>query len=121
MGVAKRRKVIKLCRTKALRTRNPANRENSTVIECISASGRALKPLLILKGKVITTDFIADLLDDYMLSVSDTGWTNNDHGLYWLENIFKLETRDTKVLQSHAIERPEDAMKARGLIGRNLG
>jgi hypothetical protein len=25
------------------------------------------------------------------------------------------------VLQSHAIERPEDAMKARGLIGRNLG
>jgi hypothetical protein len=27
----------------------------------------------------------------------------------------------TFVLQSHAIERPEDAMKARGLIGRNLG
>jgi hypothetical protein len=26
-----------------------------------------------------------------------------------------------QVLQSHAIERPEDAMKARGLIGRNLG
>jgi hypothetical protein len=25
------------------------------------------------------------------------------------------------MLQSHAIERPEDAMKARGLIGRNLG
>jgi len=25
------------------------------------------------------------------------------------------------VLQSHAIERPKDAMKARGLIGRNLG
>jgi hypothetical protein len=26
-----------------------------------------------------------------------------------------------KMLQSHAIERLEDAMKARGLIGRNLG
>jgi hypothetical protein len=26
-----------------------------------------------------------------------------------------------QVLQSHAIERLEDAMKARGLIGRNLG
>jgi hypothetical protein len=27
----------------------------------------------------------------------------------------------SNLLQSHAIERPEDAMKARGLIGRNLG
>jgi hypothetical protein len=25
------------------------------------------------------------------------------------------------MLQSHAIERPEDAMRARSLIGRNLG
>jgi DDE superfamily endonuclease len=55
-----------------------------------------LKPLVILKGKVITTDFVADLLDNYILSISDSGWTNNDRGLYWLENIFELETRNTK-------------------------
>jgi len=71
--VTKHRKVIKLRGTKAPRTRNLANRENCTLIKCISASGRALNPLIILKGKVITTDFAANLLDNYMLSMSDSG------------------------------------------------
>jgi hypothetical protein len=53
--------------------RNPANRENCTLIKCISASGRALNPLVILKGKIITTDFAINLLKDYMLSMSDPG------------------------------------------------
>jgi hypothetical protein len=79
--VAKRRKVIKLRGTKAPRTRNPANRENCTLIECISTSSRVLNPLIILKGKVITTDFAANLLDDYMLGVLDSSWTNNDHSV----------------------------------------
>ena len=95
MGVAKRRKVIKLRGTKAPRTRNPANRKNCTLIECISTSRRALSPLVILKGKVITTNFVEDLPDDYMLSISDTGWTNNNHSLYWLKNLFELQTRNT--------------------------
>jgi hypothetical protein len=69
----KRQKVIKLRRTKTLRMRNPANRENCTLIKCISASGRALNPLVILKGKIITTDFAINLLKDYMLSMSDPG------------------------------------------------
>ena len=96
IGVARSWKVIKFHGTKAPRTRNPNNREFCTLIECISASGRALNPLAILKGKVITTDFVEDLLDDYMLGVSDSGWTNNNHGLYWLQEIFELETANTK-------------------------
>jgi hypothetical protein len=37
----------------------------------------------------------------------------------WQE--YRTNTVMRLMLQSHAIERPEDAMKARGLIGRNLG
>jgi len=71
--VAKRQKVIKFRRTKALRMRNPADRENCTSIKYISASGRALNPLVILKGKVITIDFAINLLNDYMPSMLDSG------------------------------------------------
>jgi hypothetical protein len=71
--VATCQKVIKLCETKALRTRNLVNHKNCTLIKCISALGRVLNPLVILKGNVITTDFVLDLLDDYMLNMSDLG------------------------------------------------
>ncbi|OHW95382.1 transposase [Colletotrichum incanum] len=47
----------------------------TSIVECISAEGRYLSPLVIFKGK---TSFDATV----------NGWTSNDIGLQWLEKVF---------------------------------
>ena len=71
------------------RTSTPNNKELVTVIECISTLGDALHPTIVLKGKVITTDFCVELPPDWNIGVSTTGWTNDNIGQYWLEDFNK--------------------------------
>src|SRR5450432_2710361 len=94
--MSQQRKVVKLSKMKTPRIRCPNNRENCTIIECIWATGQALPCTVILKGKLICTNFVSNLPDDYTLGVSDSGWTNDEIGLYWLEKVFHLETRNIK-------------------------
>jgi hypothetical protein len=82
IGMSQQRKVVKLSKMKALRIRCLNNRENCTVIECIRATGQALLCTVILKGKLICTNFVSNLPDNYTLRVSDSGWTNDKIGLY---------------------------------------
>ena len=64
-------------------------REWVTAIEYIGASGFSLPPCVIFKGKV----YIEGWLDNYLplgsrIEVSDNGWTTDEIGLRWLENLF---------------------------------
>ena len=66
----------------------PGNREWATAIETISASGWALPPCIILKGKVFIESWFDNLPDDWRIEVSPNGWTSDEIGIRWLEKLF---------------------------------
>ena len=66
----------------------PGNRAWVTTIECINASGWALPPCVIFKGKVFIESWFEGLPDDWRLEVSPNGWTSDEIGLRWLEKLF---------------------------------
>ena len=66
----------------------PGNRAWVTTIECINASGWALPPCVIFKGKVFIGSWFDGLPDDWRFEVSPKGWTSNEIGLRWLKKLF---------------------------------
>jgi hypothetical protein len=66
----------------------PGNRAWVTTIECINASGWALPPCVIFKGKVFIESWFDGLPDDWRFEVSPNGWTSDEIGLRWLKKLF---------------------------------
>jgi hypothetical protein len=66
----------------------PGNREWVTAIECTNASGWALPPCIIFKGKVFIESWFDNLPNDWRFEVSPNGWTSDEIGLRWLEKLF---------------------------------
>jgi len=66
----------------------PGNRAWVTTIECINASGWALPPCVIFKGKIFIESWFDSLPKDWRLEVSSNGWTSDQIGLRWLEKVF---------------------------------
>jgi len=65
-----------------------------TAIECISASGKALPPLLIFKAKHTNTAWIPPTAPpNWRFSTSNSGWTSNSHAYEWLTTLFDPETK----------------------------
>ena len=65
-----------------------------TAIECVSAAGVALPPLLIYKAKHTNTAWIpADTPYDWHFSTSSSGWTSDSHAFEWLTRVFEPATR----------------------------
>ncbi len=64
------------------------NREFVTVVECVSANKEVIPPLVILPGKKVMESWVIniDLLDDFSLATSDTGYSNDDLSLEWLKH-----------------------------------
>ena len=87
----------------------PANREWTTTLECVSADGRALPPTIIFAGASIQQQWFGDLqlgeeYADWMFTSSPNGWTSKAIALQWLEELFLPLTR------------PEDPCQWRHLI-----
>jgi hypothetical protein len=82
MGVALTSKVVTSSDTIGRATVvQPGNREWVTMIECINASGWCLPPFVILSGKLHQASWYQGLPPDWVLSVSDNGWTDNRLGI----------------------------------------
>ena len=64
----------------------PGDREWVTLVQGVSAIGRVIPPFLIFAGKVLITSWFADLPRDWIITVSPTGWINNDCALAWLKH-----------------------------------
>jgi hypothetical protein len=71
----------------------PGNREWVTVIDCISSYGWNVPPVIIFEGKVHQSTWYSDTLPlDWVIGVSENGWTDNELGLKWLEHVFEKHT-----------------------------
>ena len=79
-------------------TMDPGNREWVTILECVSADGRVLPPLVIFKGVNVQQQWFTGQVDDedfinWQFCTSGTGWTNNAIALRWLTDIFLPHTK----------------------------
>jgi hypothetical protein len=64
----------------------PGNREWVTSIECINASGWCLPPFVILSGKLHQAGWYQDLPRDWIIALSDNGWTTDELGVEWIKH-----------------------------------
>jgi hypothetical protein len=64
----------------------PGDREWTTLIQGVGATGKRIPPFIIFAGIVLTSRWFHDLPRDSGIQVSPTGWTNNDLALAWLEH-----------------------------------
>jgi hypothetical protein len=75
------------------------NREWVTLLATVCADGTSLPPHLVYEaaGKAIQSNWVQDIdaeKHSVHVSVSPSGWTNNDIGLAWLEQVFDRYTKD---------------------------
>jgi hypothetical protein len=72
------------------------NREWVTLIACVCADGEALPPALVYSGiagiQSSWVDAIKAGIHQVFVSHSASGWSNNDIGLAWLEQVFERQT-----------------------------
>jgi hypothetical protein len=94
MGVASTAKVVtgSYHTTSRVRALQPGNREWVTVIESINASGWILPPMVIFAGKVHQSLWYQDIPTDWIIGLSENGWTNDDLGFQWLKEVFDKHT-----------------------------
>jgi hypothetical protein len=72
----------------------PGDREWVTLVQGVAATGRIIPPFLIFAGKVLISSWFTGLPRNWVVTVSPTGWTNNDVALAWLKH-FDAHTKAT--------------------------
>lgn len=93
LGVCANQTIIGTASTKRSYVSRPENREWVSVIECISATGKAIVPLVIFKGKSVQHQwFIPDKTPKWTYTASDNAYTSNDIGLQWLRDMYIPQT-----------------------------
>jgi hypothetical protein len=72
----------------------PGNREWVTAIAAINAAGWSVPPFLIFAGQYHLSAWYeeAEIPRDWVIAVSDNGWTNNQLGVEWLKH-FNTHTK----------------------------
>ena len=69
----------------------PGNREWATAVVCINAEGCDLPPFLIVQGNVHLANWYTEsgLPHNWVIKPTDSGWTNDDTGLDWIQHFNK--------------------------------
>ena len=82
----------------------PGDREWSTVIEGVNATGWCLPPMVILKGKGHLSTWYehCQIPPDWVIAVSLNGWTSDQLGLTWLKEVFEPVT-STKTIGKYRL------------------
>jgi hypothetical protein len=74
------------------------SREFVTLLACICADGTALEPSIIFEGMgplwSAWVESVDPALHRVFMTTSPTGWSNNDIGLAWLEQVFDRATKE---------------------------
>ena len=100
--------------------KNPGSRIWTTIVECISADGRALTPLVIFKGETDQQQWLPedrDFLSSWDFKSSTEEWTDDKIALTWLKMIFIPQTMSQKegekrllIIDGHSSHATDDFM-----------
>jgi hypothetical protein len=76
----------------------PGNREWITVTQAVNAEGQSIAPFIIGSGQYHLANWYREcnLPGDWVIALSENGWTNNQLGLDWLQH-FDRSTKDRSV------------------------
>ena len=74
-----------------------------TAIESINASGWFLPPMIIFPGKVHQSTWFQDIPSDWVIGVSNNGWTNDGLGSKWLQEVFEKHTAPRTIGTYHLL------------------
>lgn len=83
--------VVGSSQQKAIQKKQPGSKVWTSFIECVSAVGRALDPLVIFKGKSVQQQWFPtdlSLYDEWRFTATENGWTTNETALEWLKKVF---------------------------------
>ena len=69
------------------------NREAITAIECISADGRSLPPLIIWPAATHRSSWTTHPTPDWHFACSKSGYTDSLISLYWIKHVFDPHTK----------------------------
>jgi hypothetical protein len=71
--------------------KQPGNREWATVIQGVNATGWAIPPFIIVKGRYHLSSWYENspLPNDWVIATSENGWTTNERGLEWIQHFDK--------------------------------
>lgn len=72
------------------------NRELMTLVETVSAVGRVINPMIIVRSSTILEHWVEQLPDGYAVSCSESGYSNDEIALHWLHHFDKM-TKDVTV------------------------
>ncbi len=99
--------VVGSSKTRAVQRKDPGSRAWTSFIECVSATGVALPPAVIFKGKSVQQQWFStetEGLDNWIFTATEKGWTSQSVAVEWLEKIFIPRTK------------PQDPTQARLLV-----
>lgn len=80
--------------TRVAIAKSPENRIWITIIECVTAAGQSLPPLVIYEGADVQQQWfprdsrLYNTISRWRFTTSPKGWTNNDIALHWLKEIY---------------------------------
>ena len=65
-----------------------------TAVECISADGRSLPPLIIFPGVDLRSNWVCHEAPDWQFACSKKGYMNSAINLEWMQKVFEPSTRE---------------------------
>lgn len=69
------------------------NRRLVTTIEFVSSRGKRFRPMIIFQGAKIQKQWVENWSEP-IYAHSEKGWTDDEHGVSWLEKSFDPQTKD---------------------------
>ena len=95
-GMRTAQKVIAPSSTKKVWIKQQKRNTWTTIIECVSAEGNYLPPVVIWQGKSVQQQWFPDDLiqyENWKFAASENGYSDNDIGLGWLLEVFLPRTQ----------------------------
>ena len=99
IGVSASSKIVTIIRGRGINrnVNHSGNKELVTTIECVSATGQFITPMIIYKGKVHTKGMMdsttGEQYQGWTFVTSPSGWTDNDASVLWLRHNFVPQTQ----------------------------
>jgi 4-hydroxybenzoate polyprenyltransferase len=109
--------VVGSAQRRSIQKKQPGSHSWTSFIECISATGNALLPLVIFKGKSVQQQWFPLLLKQYKgwkFTATENAWTSDETAIEWLETVFLPQTMTSEprllILDGHGSHETTDFM-----------
>jgi hypothetical protein len=116
MGVIATAKVVTSSEAKSHpKTIQPGNREWVSIIQGVNSYGWALPPFIIFKAQNHLSAWYEDLglLDNWVITLSENGWTSNSIGYEWIQHFDRhTSTRTTRTYRLLILDGHESHLSA---------